>query len=97
MDVLFYDRKNKRQVKLSELVWSNCQDTRLSIDSEEYNSGEWQQNKHKAYLRQVQTSELGYKTDSCPDYMNYDIDLMQSDLVFLEIIDDPVKNRAKGR
>lgn len=88
MDVVFYDRKNERKVRASELMLINLVEMRLVIDSEEYTDGEWLgPDKHPAYLKEHKLGTLGYKSEKCPKYCNWDMWLLQSDLVYLRIED----------
>lgn len=85
MEAIFYDRKNHREVKASELMSTNFVEVILVVDSEEFTTGEWQQDKHKAYLSEKQIATLGYKSKDCESYKNWDLYLNQSDLIFLRV------------
>lgn len=87
MDVLFYDRKNDKQVKASELMPINFIEVGLVVDSEEYRDGEWQQDKHPAYLKERKVGTLGYKSENCPSHCNWDMHCNQEDLIFLKVLD----------
>jgi len=97
MDTIFYDRKNNREVKSSELMQINLVETRLVIDSEEYTRGEWLgQVKHPAYLKEKQIGSIGYKSEKCPKYSNWDLTLHTSDLVFLRLVEEEEIFRTDG-
>lgn len=98
MDILFYDRKNKCNVLASQLVRTKIVRDYLAGDSQETpksfedfmpkGKGNMQTDPYgRMYWVQEITSELGYKSEKCPSYQNYDKHLMQSDLVFLEVVE----------
>jgi hypothetical protein len=89
VEVVFYDRKNHREVKASQLCQINYVETSLVIDSEEFRGGEWQgQSVHPAYLQERRVASLGYCSESCPPYRNWDLTAVPEDLVFLRFEDD---------
>jgi len=86
MEVIFYDRKNKQEVKASQLMSINLIEVSLTIDSEEYNDGKWLgAEKHPAYLRENKIGTIGYKSKDCDKHRNWDMWLLESDLVFLRV------------
>jgi len=90
MDAVFYDRKNKLEVTSSELMEINFVEVGLFIDSEEFRTGEWQgPAKHPAYLKEKKLGTLGYKSKDCPKNCNWDMSMMESDLVFLRLDPSP--------
>lgn len=74
MEVVFYDRRNKREVKSSELRPINLVEMRLVVDE-----------KHLGYLKEYKLGTLGYKSDKCPEHCSWDMWLTESDLVFLRV------------
>lgn len=85
MEVVFYDRKNKKEVYSSALMSIKLAETRLVVDSGGYRSGEWNQRTQKSYLKEGVIGEIGYKSEKCDKHLNWDRHLMQSDLVFLRL------------
>jgi len=92
MDVLFWDRRNSAEIKLSDLIKINLKQVTLQIDSDEFDSGEWQgQDKHPAYLHSETIGTLAYKSPKCKGYENWDAWLIEEDLIFLRLIHDSHK------
>ena len=98
MDVLFYDRKNKRNVKLSQLVRTRLIADLIQGDPQEEDmlKGDLSDLMEREIIDgrefpgilswhpQV-LGEVAYKTEDCPDYMNFDKYCLISDLVFLDL------------
>jgi hypothetical protein len=58
----------------------------MVADSDEYRSGVWQgQEKHPLYYQEEKIGTLGYKSENCPGYQNFDLFCNVEDLVFLDI------------
>ena len=86
MEVVFYDRKNKREVKASQLMDINYVEVTLVIDSEEFKDGPWQgPDKHPAYLKEKQIGSIGYRSEVCHTRSNWDLSLHDTDLIFLRL------------
>jgi hypothetical protein len=85
MCVLFYDRKNKRQVSSHELMPTKVVKVYMTADSDEYSSGPWLgQEKHPLYYTEEVLGTLAYKSGDCPD-QNWNMFCSVKDLVFLDI------------
>jgi hypothetical protein len=83
---VFYDRKNKQEIRSDKLMHTKLVTHSLRIDCEERTRGEWQgRKKERAYLHEEIISDLCYKTPACPKHMNWDRDLTINDLVFLRL------------
>jgi len=100
MVALFYDRKNHCLVRSNELMQTRVIADVIQGDPQEQSMMDkpidilMQQedvdgHKFPGLLswHKMTIGELGYKTAACPSYMNFDRHLMQSDLVFLEMIE----------
>lgn len=75
---VFYDRKNKREVTDKELCFINYVTELGVVDSSN-------KNPLKVLASHDQKlGELGYKSKNCPEYANWDLTCMYTDLVFLE-------------
>lgn len=88
----FYDRKNENIVFHDQLMQTKVVETRLLIDSEEFDRGPWQRDKHEAYLNQVIIGSLCYETKACPKDQNWDHYLVPADLIFLGVVFEPFKD-----
>lgn len=98
MDVVFYDRKHKCEVKASQLVRTRCiaeflqgdsQDPPKSFDDLEPEILDGHPYPGRLAFHEVVLGELAYKTPACPSYQNWDRHLMESDLVFLRLEEAP--------
>lgn len=85
MKAVFYDRKNKREVINDQLMEINLRERYCVIDAEEYRSGKWDPSKHQGYIQERQIASLGYKSEKCPSYCNWDLYLNPEDLIFLRL------------
>lgn len=101
MDVVFYDRKNRREVRLSQLVRINLQSEYLSGDSQDHprsfddlkpddvidpKTGEAVGHcPGRLWFSPVIAGDVGYKSEKCPSYQNWDLYCLESDLVFLRL------------
>ena len=86
MKVIFYDRKNKREVSNEQLMSINFVEVYMVCDSDEYKSGVWQgQKKHPLCYQERQIANLGYKSENCPDICNWDLYCKEEDLIFLRV------------
>lgn len=118
MDVVFYDRKNKREVSNEQLCHINIVRCFAAIDEddtfvptgrrltpmgepvtrEEYTEGvakgwyetipAWNQLKVEKTPMVIHSvdevvSDIGYKSENCPEYQNWDLHCLANDLVFL--------------
>lgn len=101
MEAIFYDRKNKRSVKLSELVKIKLTADLIQGDPQEQSmlKGDLA-NLFKAesiedggyepgllYWYEHDVSEFGYKSPACPSYMNWDMHCKFTDLVLMDIME----------
>lgn len=76
MIVVFYDRKNRREVtneqlmpiKLVREVWLGCS-----------------QDPDQDCLVTEDVATLGYKSEECPNYKNWDLYCNYTDLIFLRL------------
>lgn len=97
MIVLFYDRKNKCQVKSTELMPINLIKTFAGVDSEGYPRGTPVKTITKKYgedclfVSEEVMSTYGYKSVGCPDHCNWDNHCNVQDLVFLGLETEDVK------
>jgi hypothetical protein len=74
---VFYDRKNFREVKNTELCFTN-----YVVDLARYDDESYKPNKINGFYELV-LGELGYKSEKCNTFSNFDLTCMYSDLVFL--------------
>lgn len=89
MIAVFYDRKNRCCVGSDQLMTINLVETSLVIDNEGA-AGEWQgRKKQKAFIKEDQIADLGYKSDKCPTSQNWDKHTTLNDLVFLRLQERP--------
>lgn len=92
MDVLFYDRKNDCNVKASQLMEINLVECYGAIDDEGFGAGTPVKTLTEKYgeechvIGQRVVSKLGYKSEKCPAFCNWDNHLNPSDLVFLKLV-----------
>lgn len=87
LDAIFYDKKNHREVKLSELGTTRIGNAIVTHDEDQPSP------KRKADLSLIIFTEeikdqLCYKTEDCPEFCNWDMHLDQNDLIFLRIEDN---------
>ena len=67
---VFYDRKNHKEVKNTELMFTNAvQDLMMPG--------------YKSKPYELQIGELGYKSKNCNPFEEWDLYCMYSDLIFL--------------
>jgi hypothetical protein len=86
MKAIFYDRKNKRQVSSDELMSINFVEVYMVSDSDELSSGKWMGDDiHPLYYKERQIANLGYKSEECKSYCNWDLSCRDEDLVFLRM------------
>ena len=74
--VIFYDRKYDCEVSNDQLVFVNVQTDVISTDREDDIVED------RGY-HTLQLGEVGYKSEDCDSFRNWDRFLMVSDLVFL--------------
>jgi hypothetical protein len=67
---IFYDRKNKREVKNTELMFINAVQDIIMYG-----------NQTRPY--ELQIGELGYKSKNCNPFEEWDLFCMHNDLIFL--------------
>lgn len=82
MDVIFYDRRNKREVKASQLFPINFIQKIVVADTDER---KWVSDLDELSVIEKKLGEIGYKSDNCESYQNWDMWLMESELVFLRL------------
>ena len=103
MIAVFWDRKNSRTVRSDQLFPTNCIAEVIQGDSQESDYLKEPLNKlfepervpgegggeYPGLLswHTIQIATLGYKSEKCPSYMNYDLQCLLSDLVFLELVE----------
>lgn len=80
MKVIFYDRKNNREVSNKELKKTNCVVELVRCDDEA--------KMYPEYPYTMQIGSYGYKSKNCPKYQNWDLYCMLNDLVFLRLEDE---------
>lgn len=89
MVVVFYDRKNKREVRSDQLFKAPVHHDVLSVDVDQADEVARPLKSFQYGSEILVTSEilwnLGYKSADCPSYLNYDMNLNESDLVFLRL------------
>lgn len=91
MIAVFYDRKNKCEVTSNKLTRIRLQSDYAAIDNEGYPSGTPvhelidKYGKEHLLIATKTIGEVGYKTENCPDYKNWDNWCMESDLIFLRL------------
>lgn len=86
MVAVFYDKKNKTEVRSDQLMPIKFVETTLVVDAEEIESGRWAGNKKQpAYLTTKTLATIGYKSKDCPKACNWNKYLNESDLVFLRL------------
>lgn len=89
MKVIFYDRKNKREVSNEQLMPAHVFESYAGVCDEGMGPGTplkkliEKYGEEMVYISTRQVAALGYKSDKCPSYMNYDLFCNDSDLVFL--------------
>jgi hypothetical protein len=83
MIAVFYDRKNKREVFSYQLTAIRLVQHIMVVDA-----GEGVTN---PCVSEQLLSDIGYKSAGCPKHQNWDIHCLESDLVFLRLIDEPVR------
>ena len=84
MIAVFYDRKNKREVSSEQLVSINCVREIVVGDSDGYACRKIKPGQ-QLYLEKDLVAELGYKSEDCPDYANWNLYTTTKDLVFLRL------------
>lgn len=82
MDAVFYDRKHKCEVRLSQLMGTNVVTDVITVDGDD---PKWMSRKDDWGVKRCQLGDIGYKSAECPDYCNWDRYLMETDLVFLRL------------
>lgn len=75
MKAIFYDRKHNCEVSNEELMLINLVVDLVNCTNDDFNGID--------SYHEYQLGELGYKSENCPDYRNWDIAVMYTDLVFL--------------
>lgn len=86
---VFYDRKNKCEVKHTDLIQIKLISYYAGLDNEGFAVGTPTKTLTDKYgddlmfVAEEQISEFGYKSNNCPDYMNWDNHCNYADLVFL--------------
>lgn len=91
MKAIFYDRKNKCEVSSDQLMEISLWETYAAVDNEGFAPGtpvktltdEYGEGCLSISTRRI--GELGYKSDNCPSYKNWDYWCNTSDLVFLRL------------
>ena len=103
MDVIFWDRKHGNWVKASQLSKTRVIADLIQGDRQETSMLDKpisELMEHEVLeggttfpgalsWHEVTIGELGYKSPSCPSYMNFDRHLMLSDLVFIGFEEGP--------
>jgi len=77
--VIFYDKKNQREVSHDQLMQINMCESVIVVENDRPLSFD------DMYIKENQISDIGYKVDKTNDYVNFDHYLMESDLVFLRL------------
>lgn len=89
MRVIFYDRKNRREVSNEELMQTHVMESYAGVCDEGMRPGTplkeltAQYGEDMVFISRRRVASLGYKSDKCPDYQNWDLMCDDSDLVFL--------------
>lgn len=91
MRAVFYDRKNRQEVGSDQLMSIKLMESYAAVDDEGFSQGTPVKTLTEKYgedclsiaTRQIAT--LGYKSEKCPSYCNWDLWLNESDLVFLRM------------
>lgn len=82
LNVVFWDRKNKREVRSSQLMFTNVvQHYVTCCDADDAPRPALEE---LSNTQQV-IGEIGYKSESCPSYCNWDLYSMEVDLVFIRL------------
>ena len=89
MIVLFYDRKNKRQVRSDQLMSINLCESYAAVSDEGFGPGtpvKTLTDKYGDECLVIATrilATIGYKSENCPKYCNWDLWTTINDLIFL--------------
>lgn len=89
MRAIFYDRKNKREVANDQLVQAHVFESYAGVCDEGFGPGTPLKEliekfgEEMVYISTRKVASLGYKSEKCPTYQNYDLMCNDSDLVFL--------------
>jgi hypothetical protein len=92
--ILFYDKKNKMNVTSDQLMSTKVVEDYAGICNEGYPTGTSVKELTDKYgddclvIREKLIGTLGYKSDKCPEYCNWDMFLMPSDLVYLDVVEE---------
>lgn len=82
MNVIFWDRKHKREVKSSQLMSTNVVQHYVTCgDADDAPRPALEE----LYNTSQVVGEIGYKSEVCPDNCNWDLYLMEADLVFIRL------------
>lgn len=78
MVVVFYDRKNQREVRSDELMPITLVQNVVRAEAGQ----NWKKN---MWIDELPLGTIGYRSAKCPSYQNWDLYLTESDLVFLRL------------
>jgi len=95
MKAIFYDRKNKLEVTSEQLKPIKLVRNQLCYDHDHEGAldslppgADMSQGDPRLegfYVRSEPVAELGYRSEKCPTYVNWDLSCNLSDLVFLKL------------
>jgi hypothetical protein len=103
LDAVFYDRSNKREVRSSQLcevrvgvplVAANPHDP---PDKFEFHNPVDEYDHPLMWSHNLILGEVGYRSDKCSEFMNFDTYTMLSDLVFLRFEELPIEPLPKSK
>ncbi len=89
MIALFYDRKNKATVRSDQLVRINLVAALVQVEEQDSKNLTWEElheEEGRLHFMPHQLGEVGYKSEDCAPYQNWDRFCMVSDLVFIDLI-----------
>lgn len=91
MEAIFYDRRNKYEVKASELLLCNVIEAKVKAVAEEYPSGTpintitSKYGDDMIYIFNEPAFDFIYKSKNCPEYLSFDKMCNYADLIFLRL------------